>query len=109
VAWGSFKPPSSSTKPASFQNMPITFKHALTHEVAYNSLLQERRRALHTRIVDAIEGLFADRLTAQVERLAHHALRGEMWDKALPTAGRRGPRRKRARPTGRPSHTLSRP
>jgi class 3 adenylate cyclase/tetratricopeptide (TPR) repeat protein len=66
-----------------FPEHAYTFKHALTHEVAYNSLLQERRRALHTRIVEAIEGLSADRLTEQVERLAHHALRGEMWDKAL--------------------------
>jgi class 3 adenylate cyclase/tetratricopeptide (TPR) repeat protein len=66
-----------------FPEHAYTFKHALTHEVAYNSLLQERRRALHTRIVEAIEGLSADRLTEQVERLAHHALRGEGWDKAL--------------------------
>ena len=66
-----------------FPEHAYTFKHALTHEVAYNSLLQERRRALHARIVEAIEGLSADRLTEQVERLAHHALRGEVWDKAL--------------------------
>ena len=66
-----------------FPEHAYTFKHALTHEVAYNSLLQERRRALHTRIVEAIEGLSADRLIEQVERLAHHALRGEVWDKAL--------------------------
>jgi class 3 adenylate cyclase/tetratricopeptide (TPR) repeat protein len=66
-----------------FPEREYTFKHALTHEVAYGSLLQERRRALHTRIVEAIEGLSADRLIEQVERLAHHALRGEVWDKAL--------------------------
>jgi tetratricopeptide (TPR) repeat protein len=66
-----------------FPEHAYTFKHALTHEVAYNSLLQERRRVLHTRIVEAIAGLSADRLTEQVERLAHHALRGEVWDKAL--------------------------
>src|SRR2546426_339489 len=61
-----------------FPEHAYTFKHALTHEVAYSSLLQERRRALHTRIVEAIAGLSADRLTEQVERLAHHALRGEV-------------------------------
>jgi class 3 adenylate cyclase len=66
-----------------FPERAYTFKHALTHEVAYNSLLQERRRTLHTRIVETIEGLSADRLTEQVERLAHHALRGEVWAKAL--------------------------
>jgi tetratricopeptide (TPR) repeat protein len=66
-----------------FPELAYTFKHALTHEVAYGSLLQERRRALHTRTVEAIEELSADRLTDQVERLAHHAVRGEVWDKAL--------------------------
>jgi predicted ATPase/class 3 adenylate cyclase len=66
-----------------FPDLEYTFKHALTHEVAYGSLLQERRRALHTRIVEAIEGLYADRLAEQAERLAHHALRGEVWEKAL--------------------------
>ena len=59
------------------------FKHALTHDVAYSSLLQGQRRVLHARIVEAIERLWADRLTTQVEQLAHHALRGAMWEKAL--------------------------
>jgi tetratricopeptide (TPR) repeat protein len=58
-------------------------KHALTHEVAYGSLLQERRRALHARIVEALEALYPDRLAEQVERLAHHAFRGEAWEKAV--------------------------
>ena len=66
-----------------FPELVYTFKHALTHEVAYGSLLQERRRALHARIVEALEALAGDRLAEQVERLAHHALRGEVWDKAL--------------------------
>jgi predicted ATPase len=59
------------------------FKHVLTQEVAYGSLLQERRRALHTRIVAAIETMYADRLAEQVERLARHAFGGEAWDKAV--------------------------
>jgi class 3 adenylate cyclase/tetratricopeptide (TPR) repeat protein len=66
-----------------FPEREFTFKHALTHDVAYGSLLQERRRALHARIVEALEALAGDRLTEQVERLASHALRGEVWDKAL--------------------------
>jgi class 3 adenylate cyclase/tetratricopeptide (TPR) repeat protein len=66
-----------------FPEQAYTFKHALTHEVAYGSLLQERRRVLHARIVEALERLSPDRLTEQVEHLAHHALRGEVWDKAL--------------------------
>jgi class 3 adenylate cyclase len=59
------------------------FKHVLTQEVAYGSLLHERRRALHTRIVEAIETLYADRLAEQVDRLARHAFGGEVWDKAV--------------------------
>ena len=60
-----------------------TFRHALTHEVAYRSLLLEQRRVLHARIVEALEALTGDRVAEQVERLAHHAVRGEVWDKAL--------------------------
>ena len=66
-----------------FPEREFTFKHALTYEVAYGSLLQERRRALHARIVEALEALTGDRVAEQVERLAHHALRGEVWDQAL--------------------------
>jgi class 3 adenylate cyclase/tetratricopeptide (TPR) repeat protein len=66
-----------------FPEREFTFKHALTHEVAYNGLLQERRRVLHARIVEILEALAGDQVAEQVERLAHHALRGEVWDKAL--------------------------
>ena len=59
-----------------FPELEHTFKHALTHEVAYGTLLGDRRRTLHARIVEAIERLFAGRLTEQVEQLAHHAARG---------------------------------
>ena len=83
AAWRSSRGPSSSTRRSSVPEREYTFKHALTHEVAYSSLLQERRRALHARIVEALEVLYADRLAEQVDRLAHHALRGEVWDKAV--------------------------
>jgi predicted ATPase len=66
-----------------FPEREYTFKHALTHEVAYGGLLQERRRVLHGRIVETMEGLAGEGLDEQVERLAHHALRGEVWAKAL--------------------------
>jgi len=66
-----------------FPEGAYTFKHALTHEVAYGSLLHERRRALHARIVEAIEAVYADHLAEHVEQLAHHALRGEVWHKAM--------------------------
>ncbi|HUF91992.1 MAG TPA: tetratricopeptide repeat protein, partial [Candidatus Limnocylindria bacterium] len=60
-----------------------TFRHALTHDVAYGSLLPEWRRDLHVRIVDAIERLHTDRLDDHVERLAHHARQGEIFPEAL--------------------------
>ena len=66
-----------------FPEPEYTFKHALTHEVAYGSLLLERRRGLHARLVEALEALAPERVAEQVERLAHHALRGEVWDKAV--------------------------
>jgi tetratricopeptide (TPR) repeat protein len=66
-----------------FPESEYTFKHALTHEVAYGSVLQERRRGLHARIVEALEALVGNRAIEQSERLAHHALRGEVWAKAL--------------------------
>ncbi|MFQ5831014.1 MAG: AAA family ATPase, partial [Candidatus Methylomirabilia bacterium] len=66
-----------------FPDLEYTFKHALTHQVAYNSLLHERRRALHARIVEGIERIHTDRVAEHAERLAHHALRGEVWEKAV--------------------------
>jgi class 3 adenylate cyclase/predicted ATPase len=66
-----------------FPDLEYTFKHALTHEVAYGSLLQERRGAVHARIVESIEHLYPDRLSEHVELLAHHASRGELWEKAV--------------------------
>ena len=75
-----------------FPTQAYAFKHALTHEVAYSSLLLERRRGLHARLVEALEGLAGDRLTEQAERLAHHALRGEVWDKAVTYCAQAGAR-----------------
>jgi tetratricopeptide (TPR) repeat protein len=66
-----------------FPERDFTFRHALTHEVAYGSLLHERRRMLHARIVETLEKRAGDRVVEEGERLAHHALRGEVWDKAL--------------------------
>jgi tetratricopeptide (TPR) repeat protein len=66
-----------------FPEPEYTFKHALTHEVAYGSLLLERRRELHARLVEAFEALTPERVAEQVERLAHHAMRGEVWGKAV--------------------------
>jgi tetratricopeptide (TPR) repeat protein len=66
-----------------FPDLAYTFKHALTHEVAYGSILQERRRTLHAGIVETLERLAPERLAEQIDLLAHHAYRGEVWDKAV--------------------------
>ena len=66
-----------------FPDLEYTFKHGLTCQVAYSSLVQDRRRVLHAAVSEAIERLYVDRLNEHVERIAHHALRGEMWDKAV--------------------------
>jgi len=73
-----------------FPTLEYTFKHALTYEVAYESLLQERRKSLHARIVRAFETLYPDRLAEHVERAVHHAVRGEMWEHALRYARQAG-------------------
>lgn len=91
-----------------FPDLEYTFRHALTHEVAYGGLLAERRRDLHARIVGSIEALYGDRLDEQVERLAHHALRGEVWGKAVTYLGRLEGKPLPARPTGKPWRALSR-
>jgi predicted ATPase len=66
-----------------FPEREFTFKHALTHEVTYGSLVQERKRALHAAIVEAIEEQAGYRLDEYIDRLAHHAFEGEVWEKAL--------------------------
>src|SRR5262249_30809048 len=63
-----------------FPDLEFTFKHALTHDVAYTGVLQERRRALHAGVVEALERLHPDRRAEHIERLADHAFRGESWE-----------------------------
>ncbi len=75
-----------------FPELEYTFKHALTHEVAYGSLLGDRRRALHAALVGAIERLYADRLDEHVEELAHHARRAGLRDQAIRYLHRAGDR-----------------
>ena len=65
-----------------FPELEYSFKHALTHEVAHASLLQERRMALHLSILETLERRHADPPSEEVERLARHALGAEAWDKA---------------------------
>jgi tetratricopeptide (TPR) repeat protein len=58
------------------------FKHALVHEVAYGSILAERRRVLHHTVARAIEMLFADRMDEFTSLLAYHYALAEDWEKA---------------------------
>jgi class 3 adenylate cyclase len=59
------------------------FKHAVIQDVAYNSLLMQRRKALHRAVGEAIEELYQDRLEEHYAELALHFTQGEVWDKAL--------------------------
>ncbi|HSF02608.1 MAG TPA: AAA family ATPase, partial [Solirubrobacterales bacterium] len=73
-----------------FPDLEYTFKHALTHDVAYGGLLHDRRRELHARIARAIESLSRDRRAEQLDRLAHHAFHGELWDQAVTSSREAG-------------------
>jgi transcriptional regulator with AAA-type ATPase domain/tetratricopeptide (TPR) repeat protein len=69
-----------------------TFRHALTQEVAYASLTDERRRGLHSRAMEAMLAVYAGREDERINELAHHAFEGRAWDRAagyLRRAGRR--------------------
>jgi tetratricopeptide (TPR) repeat protein len=65
-----------------FPELEYIFKHALTQEVVYNSLLLKRRREIHERIGKAIEELYPERLGEFYEMLAYHYSKGEAFEKA---------------------------
>ena len=75
--------PSSSTSSRQSGDIEYTFKHALTHDVAYNSVLNERRKAMHERIGIAIEEQFAGRLDDHLGDLARHYSRSGNSAKAI--------------------------
>jgi class 3 adenylate cyclase/predicted ATPase len=66
-----------------FPEVEYLFKHALTQEVAYNSVLIERRKVLHEQTGRTIEGLFSDRLEEHYGELAHHYSRSGNTEKAI--------------------------
>jgi tetratricopeptide (TPR) repeat protein len=61
-----------------------SFKHELTREVAYGTMLLGLRRSLHAKAVEIIESRFVDRLDEHIDRLADHAFMAELWEKAAP-------------------------
>jgi len=66
------------------------FKHALTQEVAYNSLLIGRRKLLHESAGQALESLFAEQLDDHLGELAHHYSHSDNVAKAVEYLGRAG-------------------
>jgi len=66
-----------------FPEPDYIFKHALTQEVAYNSVLQERRKGLHEQTAQAIEALYRDNLDEHYSELAHHYTRSGNTEKAV--------------------------
>jgi len=63
-------------------DVEYVFTHALTHEVAYGSMLLDRRRALHARVAEAMARQGGAEGSEQLDRLAYHAFRGERWEQA---------------------------
>jgi tetratricopeptide (TPR) repeat protein len=61
-----------------------SFKHELTREVSYGTMLLGSRRSLHAKAVEIIESRFTDRLDEHIDRLADHAFMAELWEKAVP-------------------------
>jgi len=73
-----------------FPEVEYTFKHALTQEIAYTSVLIERRKVLHERTAQAIEALFHGRLDDHYGDLAHHYTRSGNTQKAVEYLQRAG-------------------
>jgi tetratricopeptide (TPR) repeat protein len=73
-----------------FPELGYIFKHAVTQDVAYQSLLSQRRKEIHGIIGEAIEDLYADRLDEHAAILAYHYARSERREKAVAFALRAG-------------------
>ncbi|MCH8083812.1 MAG: AAA family ATPase [Myxococcales bacterium] len=68
---------------SSHPELAYMFKHALTHDVAYESVLVQRRKTLHRIVGTAIEELYQDRIQEHYEALAHHFNKAEDWERAF--------------------------
>jgi len=77
-------------KRASDPEVEYMFRHALTQEVAYESLLMARRKELHRLVGEAMEDLFADRIGEFTSIIGEHFCKGEVWEKAYEYLGRAG-------------------
>jgi hypothetical protein len=72
------------------QEFQYLFKHYLIQEVAYNTILAQKRKKLHGLIAQAIERLYADKLKEFYELLAFHYEKAEDWQKAAEYLSRAG-------------------
>ena len=66
-----------------FPELEYIFKHALIQEVAYNSLMQTRRKEIHQKIAEAIEQIYSDRIEEFYEMLAYHYSASDNLEKAF--------------------------
>jgi len=66
-----------------FPELEYVFKHALTQEVAYNSLLLRRRKEIHEKIGEAIEQIYSKRLKEFYEMLAYHYAKSDNYEKGF--------------------------
>jgi class 3 adenylate cyclase/tetratricopeptide (TPR) repeat protein len=57
------------------------FKHALTREVAYDSILTKRKKQLHTKIAGTIEDIYKEDICYHYGVLAGHCIAGEDFEK----------------------------
>jgi class 3 adenylate cyclase/tetratricopeptide (TPR) repeat protein len=73
---------------ALYPELAFIFKHALTQDVAYGSLLVKRRRELHLRVAEAIEELYVERLGEHYAMIAHHYAAAQHWPKAAEYFGK---------------------
>src|SRR5262245_22500867 len=75
-----------------FPDIEYTFKHALTQQVAYGSLLHAQQHALHAQILRAIENVYRERLDDKLAELAHHSYEGQQWREGVGYLERAGTR-----------------
>ncbi|MHA2030253.1 MAG: tetratricopeptide repeat protein, partial [Candidatus Kariarchaeaceae archaeon] len=59
------------------------FKHNITHDVVYNSMLLSHRERLHRQIAEVIENLNANRIEEFTDTLAIHFEKGKVLNKAI--------------------------
>ncbi|HSR13280.1 MAG TPA: tetratricopeptide repeat protein, partial [Thermodesulfobacteriota bacterium] len=66
-----------------FPESSYAFHHAISHDVAYQNLVHDRRRSLHAKVLEALERFHPGDRANHFEQLAHHAIQGELWAKGV--------------------------